>query len=256
MIDLHCHLLPGVDDGSRSVDQSVGVLETMAADGVTAVCLTPHLTARRAVDGVPANHDEAYRLLVASAPPRVRLVRGVELMMDRPLAREAAENRALTLGGTRYLLIEFTRMTTAQAVGGAIAHLRGYGLVPVVAHPERYVTATVAVGTWWREQGAVLQLDAMTLIQPTRRGERARALLAAGQADLLAADNHGDQLRTLAMPHRWLSEAGGEGVIVADLLTTVNPARILDDAPLDPVPACRLRTSLLAKLRVWFEADA
>ena len=63
MIDLHSHLLPGVDDGSRSVQQSVGVLEDLARHGVTDLCLTPHATASKVDQGVPEDHDRAYEAL-------------------------------------------------------------------------------------------------------------------------------------------------------------------------------------------------
>ena len=77
MIDLHSHLLPAVDDGSRSVEQSIKVLERMAREGITAVCLTPHLRATRAEAGPPAAHDQAFDALRTQAPPMPQLHRGV-----------------------------------------------------------------------------------------------------------------------------------------------------------------------------------
>lgn len=68
MIDLHCHLLPGVDDGSRSVQQSVAVLARMAAEGITDVVLTPHLESSRVLEGPPPEHDEAMAALSEQAP--------------------------------------------------------------------------------------------------------------------------------------------------------------------------------------------
>ena len=67
MIDLHSHLLPGVDDGSRTVEQSVEVLTRMGAAGITAVCLTPHLEASRAEKGVPKAYDAAFEALKAAS---------------------------------------------------------------------------------------------------------------------------------------------------------------------------------------------
>jgi len=77
VIDLHCHLLPGVDDGSRTVEQSVRVLTAMQESGVTAVCLTPHHTIGRLSQGLPPSHDDAFAALSAAAPDGVRLHRGV-----------------------------------------------------------------------------------------------------------------------------------------------------------------------------------
>jgi len=253
VIDLHCHLLPGVDDGSRTVEQSVAVLNTMAAGGITAVCLTPHLEASRCEKGVPRTHDAAFEALTAAAPPAVKLYRGVELMLDRPFPVGAAGNRALTLGGSRYILVEFTSMAAYNAVYNALGHIVALGLVPVLAHPERYSCCTPQAATAWRSTGALLQVDANTLFMPRTRGDRARALVAAGLADILAADNHGDT-RSLAAPYASLAEAGGSEQ--AELLLVQNPGAILADAGTEEVPPLTLRTSLLSRLKQLLDPEA
>jgi protein-tyrosine phosphatase len=100
VIDLHSHLLPAVDDGSRSVEQSIKVLGAMAEQGVTDVCLTPHLQAGRAEAGPPPAHEKAYEALRLQAPSSPRLHRGAEVMLDRPLPREVALVRNVTIGGS------------------------------------------------------------------------------------------------------------------------------------------------------------
>lgn len=107
MIDLHSHLLPAVDDGSRSVEQSIKVLAAMAEQGVTDVCLTPHLQSGKAEAGPPPAHATAYEALRLQAPSSPRLHRGAEVMLDRPLPRQVAMARNVTLGGTGYILVEF-----------------------------------------------------------------------------------------------------------------------------------------------------
>jgi protein-tyrosine phosphatase len=253
VIDLHSHLIPGVDDGSRSVDQSVRVLEAMKATGVTAVCLTPHLSATQAATGVPAAHDEACARLLERAPPGVALHRGVELMLDRPLPAEAAANRSLTLGGSRYLLVEFTRLVAATAAQNALAHVAALGLVPVLAHPERYACTTPGLVREWKAIGALMQVDANTLFAERARGERARALVAEGLADILAADNHGDD-RMLSLPLASLRQHGGEEQ--AALLLTQNPEAILADRATEVVPPLRIRTSFLARIRHLLHPEA
>jgi protein-tyrosine phosphatase len=249
VIDLHCHLLPGVDDGSRSVDQSVQVLSRMAEAGVTAVCLTPHLDASRAEQGIPPVYDQAFESLSAVATRNVALHRGVELMLDRPFPRAAASNRTLCLGGSRYLLVEFTRMAAPTAVYNAMNHIANLGLVPVLAHPERYTCCTPQVAAGWKQAGALLQVDANTLFMPRTRGERARQLIAAGLADILAADNHGDD-RSVSAPFVTLCEQGGQEQ--AELLLVRNPAAILADQSTENVPPLSLRTSLFERLKnLW-----
>ena len=253
MIDLHSHLLPGVDDGSRSVAQSVGVLRELASEGLTDICLTPHLSASRAETGVPPTHDAAFAALLAEAPPEVRLHRGAELMLDRPLGPGAAANRGITLGGTRYLLVEFPRIVPAGTVAVALRQVVACGLIPLLAHPERYNSCSAAAAQAWQTAGAVLQVDANTLLSPSARGERARQLLAAGLAAVLAADNHGDR-RSLAAVRDELVEQGGERQ--ADLLLVENPRAILEDRGVTAVEPFTLRRSFVHRLRRLLEGES
>jgi protein-tyrosine phosphatase len=251
VIDLHSHLLPAVDDGSRTVEQSVGVLREMGRLGVTAVCLTPHVVASRAADGVPAAHDRAYLALTAHAPPEVRLVRGAEVMLDRPL--HAREAQAFTIGGSRYLLVEFPRMIADEAVRNALGLLVGEGIIPVLAHPERYSSCTVDNVRRWREIGAKMQVTAAELLSPQPRGERARQLVAAGLADIMAGDNHGDT-RMVPPGAQALREQRGE--FQAELLATRNPAAILADDELATVPPLALKTPWTQRFRRLFESES
>ena len=248
MIDLHCHLLPGVDDGSRSVAQSVEVLARMATEGVTDIVLTPHLEASRILEGPPPAHDEAFAALTISAPRSIRLHRGAEVMLDKALTPRAVSTRRVTLAGTRHVLVEFTRLVAGRSVSAAVEQLVASGLVPLVAHPERYAACTLSMVAQWRVLGALTQVDANTLFEGTTRGRRARALLAAGLADVLAADNHGDK-RSLAIPWGRLVEAGFEAE--ARLLMRDNPAAILADKRSELVPGFEIPVSLLSRLRGW-----
>lgn len=246
MIDLHSHLLPAVDDGARTVEQAVTTLRAMARHGVTAVCLTPHLTATHAEQGIPERHDRAFDALAAAAPGLPRLTRGAEVMLDRPLGEAAAADPGVRLGGTRYILVEFPRLVAGAAVGHALAHVLSLGLVPVLAHPERYTCCSVGAVHRWRSLGALMQVDATTLLSPRGRGDRARQLITAGLADLLAADNHGDG-RMLLAGRRLLEEHGG--AVQAELLTARNPAAILANQMTQLAEPLELRTSLLQRLR-------
>ncbi len=252
MIDLHCHLLPGVDDGSRSVEQSVRVLESMRDGGVTAVCLTPHFAASRVAQGIPESHDAAFRALGPRAPQGIRLLRGVELMLDRPVTEELRTRPGLTLGGTKFVLVEFTRLAAAPAVASALVQIVRLGLIPVLAHPERYAATTPTTVWQWRSLGAVMQVDATTLFQPNSRGKRARELVAHGLADILAADNHGDT-RSVLGPYRMLCEHGGEAA--AQLLLVKNPGAILAEEALEAVPPVAIKTGLITRLRELFETE-
>jgi tyrosine-protein phosphatase YwqE len=120
----------------------------------------------------------------------------------------------------------------------------------VLAHPERYSSCSVAAAHAWRQAGAKLQVDATTLLAPTRRGERARRLVAAGMADILAGDNHGDD-RTVAVAHQALVANGGEEQ--AEALLVRNPRAILEDRTLETVEPLTLRTTWATRLRLLLD---
>ncbi len=252
MIDLHSHLLPAVDDGSRSVEQSVKVLLEMARQGITDVCLTPHLPAGRTEAGPPLGHNRAFEALRQQAPQMPRLHRGAEVMMDRPITRPVALARNVTLAGTRYILVEFPRLVAYDTVSSALAQVAELGLIPVLAHPERYSCCSVDAVRYWRSLGCKAQVDATTLLAPQARGQRARLLVSEGLADILAGDNHGDD-RTVATGARFLRAQNGFDQV--DLLVRRNPAAILSDGELSPVPPLRLRQSWMSRIKQFLEGS-
>lgn len=250
MIDLHSHLLPAVDDGSRSVEQSVQVLKEMARQGVTDVCLTPHLRASRAEAGPPAAHHKAFEALSAVAPSTPRLRRGAEVMLDRPLTRPVALARNVTIAGTRYILVEFPRLVAFDIVTTALTQVVELGLVPILAHPERYSCCSVEAVRRWRAIGAKTQIDATTLLAAQARGQRARQLVSEGLADILAGDNHGDD-RTVATGARFLEAQDGAEQV--DLLVVQNPSAILADGAVTPVAPLRIRESWMRRIKHFLE---
>jgi protein-tyrosine phosphatase len=174
------------------------------------------------------------------------LYRGAEVMMDRPLEERVGRDRAVTLNHTRYLLIEFPRLVAAHAVEQALLGVAGAGLVPLVAHPERYQCFSTTLARRWKELGALLQVDGPTLLSPRSRGERARLLVGQGLADIAAADNHGDTRSLRPLQDALVDMAGG---LQAELLLSANPRAILEDRPLEPVPPLSWRLSIVARLR-------
>jgi tyrosine-protein phosphatase YwqE len=140
-------------------------------------------------------------------------------------------------------------MVPAEIVSRALSDVVHAGLVPILAHPERYSSCSVEAVTAWREIGSVIQVDATTMTLARRRGERARALVTAGLADILGADNHGDA-RNVATARDWLCERGGEEQ--ATLLLDTNPRAILDDTSVYEVDPLKSRMSLWRSVRRMF----
>jgi protein-tyrosine phosphatase len=243
MIDLHTHLLPGVDDGSKSLESSLEVLARFARDGVTTVVCTPHLEASHAHDAPHGRHEEIFAQLTAAAarPPELR--RGWEILLDVPGA-DLSDPR-LGLGGSTARLVEFARLGLPANADKDLLRIHESGLVPVVAHPERYWGCTPAVVERWKAAGAVIQMDVTAILRRGRPHKLAEELIANGLIDLFASDTHVDR-RSLAIAREWLTD-----VTTADnirLLTFENARRLLADEPTAPVWPIVLRQSMVRRL--------
>jgi protein-tyrosine phosphatase len=243
MIDVHTHLLPGVDDGSKSLESSVEVLARFARDGVTTVVCTPHLEASHAHDAPHARHEEIFVQLVAAAarPPELR--RGWEILLDIPGA-DLSDPR-LGLGGSTARLVEFARLGLPANADKDLLRIHESGLVPVVAHPERYWGCTPAVVERWKAAGAVIQMDVTAVLRRGRPHKLAEELIANGLVDLFASDTHVDR-RSLAIAREWLADVTTEENV--RLLTFENARRLLADEPTTPVWPIVLRQSMVRRL--------
>jgi protein-tyrosine phosphatase len=244
VIDIHSHLLPGVDDGSADIATSVAVLARFAQHGLEVLVCTPHLEASRAQEAPYARHRELLAELIAAAPDKPELRLGWEIMLDRPGCDLHAPH--LSLGGARAVLVEFPRAYLPTGTSDELARIRRSGVVPVVAHPERYYGCTVDTVRAWRDAGAVIQTDATMLLARGPMTDLAKSLLAAGLIDCLASDNHGDR-RSLAAARVWLEEMGADEH--ARILTHANAARVLADEPTLPVPPLPLVRGMVRRLR-------
>jgi protein-tyrosine phosphatase len=231
MIDIHSHLLPGVDDGSRSIEASVEVLTRFASDGVDVLVCTPHLLASEAASAPVDSYREILESLRAAAPAVPRLELGWEIMLDIPGTDLSAPG--LALAGSTAVLVEFTHAGVPPGATEELTRLRASGVVPVLAHPERYWGCTPESVAAWRRAGAVMQVDVVGLLAGGRMGALATELLQHGLVDCFASDNHADG-QALAVARRWLEDLGAGAH--AHLLTTVNPGRLLQNEPPLPVP--------------------
>jgi protein-tyrosine phosphatase len=244
MIDIHSHLLPGVDDGSPSIEASLPVLERFGAEGVEVLVCTPHLNASEAHSAPHERYVETLESLQARAPSIPRLALGWEIMLDEPGADLRA--RHLGLAGSTAVLVEFPRRGVPASAGRELSRLRASGIVPVLAHPERYWGCTVDQVREWKRDGAVIQVDAVMLGHPSPMGTLAADMLAEGLVDCIASDNHGDG-RSLAYARRWLEQHGATEQ--ARLLTHTNAARLLADDPPLPVAPVRRAGGMLSRLK-------
>lgn len=257
MIDFHNHLVPGVDDGAASLDESRASLQAYRAQGVEAVVATPHLKASladtpEALEAYLARVDAAWTTLrdVAAAEfPGMRLERGFEVMLDTPAPRLG--DARLRLAGTAFVLVEFPFMSVPPNAENTLFELKVSGWTPVIAHPERYANADAQghAAAGWKRVGALLQVNAGSLLGKygPEAHDRAWSLLGQGMADFVASDYHGRGTLHLGPCREVLARAGGE--TQARLLMDDNPARLLaGEAPLPVPPLRRRRRSVWGRL--------
>ena len=244
MIDLHTHLLPGVDDGSPSIAASLPVLEQFARDGVEVVVCTPHLRASAVAVAPNVRHREIFDALRAVAPAKPRLLLGWEILLDVP--GTDLTDPALCLGGSNAVLVEFSRRHFPSAARAELARIRNSGVVPVVAHPERYRECAASDVAAWRDAGAVIQMDVPSAGGSGRLSAFAEELLAAGLVDLFASDTHVDR-RSLSFARSWLSDVAPAETI--DLLVSENARRVLANVAVLPVPPVTLRRGAFQRVR-------
>ena len=256
--DFHNHLMPGVDDGARSLEQARTALESLRAGGAGRIITTPHFNASLTLDAAAlgqrlAELDAAWALLEPLASELgVELYRGAEIALDVPRP-DLAEPR-LRLAGTRFVLVEFAFMAVPPHSASVLAAVRAGGVQPVLAHPERYgrMSGDREGAHAWKEAGAYLQVNGASLLG--RYGEVPRRaalrLLEEGAADYVCSDFHARGDPGLARYRAALESLGGGEQ--AELLLEVNPRRLLEDQPPLPVPPLQPKGGLRQRLRRLF----
>ena len=246
MIDLHNHLIPGVDDGASTLEESRAALRLMTEAGVRTVVTTCHLDG--SVTSDPLRLDETLERIdtgwarleemAAAEFPQLRLERGTEVMLDTP--EPDLSDPRVRLAGTRFVLVEFTHMTLPPRSVETIFGLKMRGWSPVIAHPERYagIEERLDVVDEWRRVGGLLQVNAGSLLG--RYGGDAKRvawrLLGRGAIDYLASDYHARGTVRLAEARAAIEARGGRSQ--AALLFEENPRRLLageDPLPVDPL---------------------
>ena len=247
MIDLHTHVLPGVDDGSRSMKESLELL-TMAADsGVEILVATPHCNIPDVFDNyVSPELEDLFRKLDEArknAGIPIRLLRGMEIFATPELPQLLRDRRVWTLNGTKYFLMEFAFDEDPDYCSRILRRCRELGFWPIVAHPERYyfLQEDLQLAFEWCVEGYGLQLNKGSLLgrfgsAPQRTAE---LLLQHGLAACVASDAHNPKRRSTNMldVRGLLLEEYGEAYM--RLLLEENPKRILDGRALlgyEPIP--------------------
>jgi len=244
LIDLHSHILPGVDDGARTLDESIEIARSAVEDGVELVAATPHVrddyrTSAETMEELVRSTQAAVR--TAGIPLELRT--GGEIALDLLPGLDAEEVRRFGLGGNpRYVLLEFPYEGWPLSLENVVVALRAEGVTPVIAHPERNPGVQAAPERLAPivSAGALVQLTAGSVTgaggsQPRRAS---RALFDLGLAHLVAGDAHAARVRKARMREA-VAAIGDEAL--ARWLTNDVPRAVVDDEPLPERPSSRPR---------------
>lgn len=265
LTDLHSHLIPGVDDGARSVEDVLQGVERMVAVGIDRIVTTPHLDGSltadpEAFEARMREVDEAWagaKAAVSERFPDILFERGHEVMLDTP--DTVLSDPRVRLAGTSFVLVEWPRLQVPPGSTRAVARVRSTGVRPIVAHPERYsgMGREMDLAGEWKLEGALLQVNHGSLVGrygPEAR-DRALLLLQRGWVDLLSTDFHGRSHLRLHVRESGELLREWEGAEQWRLLTKVNPDRVLRDEFPVAVPPLSLNSGLWNRVRSLFRAD-
>jgi len=196
VIDLHNHILPGVDDGAATIADARAIARMAYADGIQAIVATPH----RHPGAYTAPRDEAARLLdevragVREDGLALDLYLGGEAYIAPDLVGQVQSGLALTINGGRYLLVEWPLRDFPRFSEEIVFELQVRGIVPIIAHAERYrfVQQDLSRLAGFVERGALVQITAGSLFSTINRGYRktAEVLLTHGLVHVIASDSH------------------------------------------------------------------
>ena len=235
VIDLHSHVLPGIDDGATDMEQTLELLRTMEEDGIEVVAATPHVHERWPT--APETMEEgvaAVREAAAAEGLRIDVRPGGEIALDRLAYLDRASRARFGLAGNpRLLLVEFPLWGWPLSLVFDCQELLRAGIVPLVAHPERNADVQSEPGRIRDlvDAGAYVQLTAASV--DGRLGKRAAecsaALLGRGLAHVIASDAHAPLTRAAGLSDA--AVAAGGGALGRWLTYDVPAALVAGDTP-------------------------
>jgi protein-tyrosine phosphatase len=260
MIDIHCHILPGLDDGADSIETACAMAEMAIADGITHVIGTPHASQNHVF--VPELVRQRRDELQARFEGRLTLATGCDFHLSFENLQEIRHDATrFTLNQKNYLLVEFADYSIPPSLDHALHELQLAGLHPIVTHPERnpLIRAQPERLYKWLRQGCYAQVTAQSLLG--RFGQSAQEMtqiwLDAGAVHFLASDAHNLTSRPLRLKEAFDQVAQTRGEDVARALLVDNPLAAFEGRPLPWVPDFRHDADMSGatvrkRKRFWF----
>lgn len=230
MIDIHSHILPGLDDGSKSWEMTLKMCRLAMQDGITHMVATPH-----ANDVYTYSRDRARELLVGLAEKvgdQLAFSIGCDFHLSFENIKDAiAHPRRYTIAAKQYLLVEFSDYGIAPQIGDSLARLQSAGMVPIITHPERnaILQRRLEMVLEWVEAGCLVQVtaSAVTGAWGVAAQRVALWLLENEAVHVLASDSHDDKNREPNLSKARDAVAQRFGTQLAQALVADNPAAIV-----------------------------
>lgn len=239
MIDIHCHILPGLDDGADTLDTAQAMAEMAFADGITHIIATPHASQNHTFipELVKQRRDEIQALFQG----KLIFATGCDFHLSFENLQEIQHDAArFTLNQKSYLLVEFADFSIPPSLDQALHHLQLAGLRPIITHPERnpLIRSQPERLYRWLRQGCYAQVTAQSLLGKFGRSaqEITRRWLSEGAIHFFASDGHNISSRPMKLKAAFDAVAQTNGEETARALFVENPLAAFEGRPLPWVP--------------------
>lgn len=196
LYDMHSHILPEFDDGAKSVEEALTLIDSLKSQGVTNICLTPHFyTNQLSLDDFVEARAEAFEKFKYHIPDDINVVLGTEVYVTKFLFGNKSLS-ALSYGKSRYILTEFPYASSfSDSTMQDIVRIKeNYGLIPIIPHVERYpaLIKDISKIQELRQMGILIQTNVFcyTKNYPTLRRRKLVKLISKDVIDLLGTDTH------------------------------------------------------------------
>lgn len=258
MIDLHSHILPGIDDGAKTLADSLEMARIAVADGIHTMACTPHIYPGMYMNDGPGIQRAIVHLQneLDNAGIALKLVAGADVHLVPDVLEGLRSGRVPTLNGSRYFLLEPSHTTPPLHFEASVFQLILAGYTPIITHPERLVWIETHYPVFLRliEQGAWMQVTAGALTGAF--GKRAQywgeRFVGEGHTHILATDAHSTGRRKPQLGPALEIAEKALGNPLARQLVVDRPQGILDNEPPEGFPlgpATRIKTSIWSRWR-------
>ena len=233
LTDIHNHILYGIDDGSKTIEESIKILEQHKQMGFTTIVVTPHYIEN---SNYVCNNEEKQKILdtLKDKVQGVQLYLGNEVFINNNLYELLNSGEILTINSSKYLLIEFPMNQKLKNITDTIYELKIKGIIPIIAHPERYeyVKKNIDIVNDWINEGALLQSNYGSIIGIYGEGAKrtVKKLLKKGVVSLLATDIHfpdSEIYKNIEKIRKKIKRIIGEEKFIE--LTITNPNKIINN---------------------------